>query len=170
VLTHVARNADGLAGVLEGAQRGEVVAMYPSMQARNADIESGSSRPAAALAADVSTSAARLERAFAATSEAVWAGSAELITGPSPMDDLPPRRWREVEVHHSDLGLAHTRRDWSDDYVRRELPRLQMMWASRRPMGLTELPEVALRADPHDRLAWLLGRAEIAGLEPAGIF
>jgi maleylpyruvate isomerase len=170
VLTHLARNADGLAGVLEGALRGEVVPMYLSVEARNADIEAGSGRPAAELAADLVAAAARIERAFADATDEVWASSTTLITGPSPMDDLPARRWREVEVHHADLGLAFTPGQWSDAYVRRELPRMQMLWASRRPMGLTELPEAALRVNPHDRLAWLLGRGTIVGLEPAGIF
>jgi hypothetical protein len=43
------------------------------------------------------------------------------------------------------------------------------MWAARRPMGLTTLPEAALHRPPHERLAWLLGRAELDDLPPAVI-
>jgi hypothetical protein len=44
-----------------------------------------------------------------------------------------------------------------------------MLWASRKPMGMTDLPPRALSVPPHQRVAWLLGRAEIEGLAPAGI-
>jgi hypothetical protein len=36
-------------------------------------------------------------------------------------------------------------------------------------MGLTTLPPEALAASPQMRLAWLLGRATIDGLDPAGV-
>ena len=53
---------------------------------------------------------------------------------PEPVVELPFRRWREVEVHHADLGLAEfTIDDWSDGYVRRDLERAEMTWAARRP-------------------------------------
>ena len=44
-----------------------------------------------------------------------------------------------------------------------------MRWNARRPMGLTGLPVEALAASEPQRLAWLLGRAEIAGLDPAAV-
>jgi hypothetical protein len=37
-------------------------------------------------------------------------------------------------------------------------------------MGTTGLPEAALKAPPVLRLQWLLGRAEIDDLGPAGVF
>ena len=43
---------------------------------------------------------------------------------------------------------------------------MEMRWNARRPMGLTGLPDAALRAPPHVRLAWLLGRTTIDGLSP----
>ena len=66
-------------------------------------------------------------------------------------------------------SLAYTHRDWPGDYVRIDLQRATMLWASRRPMGLTALPASSLALDDRDRLAWLLGRVEVAGLDPAGI-
>jgi hypothetical protein len=44
-----------------------------------------------------------------------------------------------------------------------------MLWASRKPMGMTALPPEAMSVSEHHRLAWLLGRADIDGLTPAGI-
>ena len=76
---------------------------------------------------------------------------------------------RETTVHHADLGLDFAWSDWDPEYVRAELARLTPLWASRKPMGLTELPPEALRAGDHHRVAWLLGRAEIEGLGAAGI-
>ena len=78
-------------------------------------------------------------------------------------------RWREVEVHRADLGLGYGPDDWPAEYVRTELVGLEMRWNARRPMGLTGLPPAALAAPEPHRLAWLLGRAEIDGLDPAGV-
>jgi len=47
---------------------------------------------------------------------------------------------------------------------------MTMLWASRKPMGLTTLPPVAAALPDHERLAWLLGRTAVDGLDPAGIF
>lgn len=170
VLTHLARNADAFTQMLQGALRAEVVAMYPSMQARSADIESGASRSAEALVDDVCTSTDRLDQQWSTATEAVWRASGLTFAGTVPMTEVPWRRWREVEVHHSDLGLGFTFTDWSPGYVRSELPRMQMLWASRQPMGLTVLPDAALAAAPAERLAWLMGRTAIDGLSAAGLF
>ncbi|MEO6885764.1 MAG: maleylpyruvate isomerase N-terminal domain-containing protein, partial [Jatrophihabitantaceae bacterium] len=105
VLTHIARNADGIALTLSGALRGEVLARYPhGRQGRAADIEAGACRSAAELLADVNESAERLDRTYAAVADADgW----EL-----PTDDQHPTsawilaRWQEVEIHRVDLGGA----------------------------------------------------------------
>ncbi len=87
---------------------------------------------------------------------------------PETVAELPFRRWREVEVHHADLGRPeYTYDDWSDGYVRRELSLVEMSWAARRPMGLTVLPAAALAQPPARRLAWLFGRGSIDDLGPA---
>lgn len=174
VLTHLARNADALASVLAAAERGETVPMYPSMASRFVAIEMGSSRSAAELVDDVGASIERLESCLATMTGRGWAGAGVAAFGPLPVAEVPWRRWREVEVHGSDLGphveWASTHGDWPADFVRFELVRMQMVWASRRPMGLTALPELALAAAPNDRLAWLFGRRTIDGLAAAGIF
>ena len=170
VATHVARNADGHTRMLEAAMRNEVEQMYPGgLVQRTADIEAGATRSAGELLVDVVESASRLEATWAAMQPQAWAGRGVTITGEMTARELLFIRWREVIVHHADLGLCYSWSDWDDEYVRLDLARLCMLWASRKPMGLTDLPPEAMAVPPRRRVAWLLGRAEIDGLGPAGI-
>ncbi|HXL17417.1 MAG TPA: maleylpyruvate isomerase N-terminal domain-containing protein, partial [Streptosporangiaceae bacterium] len=56
VLSHVARNADGLSNLLTWARTGVETPQYTSREDRDAQIEEGSSRPAAEIVADLSRS------------------------------------------------------------------------------------------------------------------
>jgi maleylpyruvate isomerase len=158
--------------LLECAKRGEVGHQYDGGYAgRVAAIEEGSSRSAAELVADVRRSIYALESAWSSADHDTWRGSGLNSKGDAiPMSDIVFLRWREVEVHHADLGFGFTFTDWSSDYVRYELDRQVMLWRSRRSLGLTTLPEQALKLDPHNRLAWLLGRHAIDGLPKADPF
>ena len=149
VLTHLARNADSHVRMLLAAERGETVEQYAGgADQREADIEAGAGRPRDALVTDVGQSAIDLEAVWETTS-AAGLGRARPAPGtPWPCDDLPFRRWREVEVHHVDLGLGYEPTDWPDEYVARELP-----------LALAGVPGRV--ADPAQRrllLAWLLDR------------
>ena len=162
VLTHVARNADGHARRLEAALRGEEVARYPGGPAeRDTDIEAGATRPARQLAADVAGSASRLEDVWTRSANAGWPNRHLLAGDHWTTPESPWRRLREVEVHHVDLGIGYGPEDWSEEYVRWELPRV-----------LASLPE-RIR-DPHDAgrtIAWLIGRTDQPGrvrFEPWG--
>lgn len=158
VLTHLARNAEAVCGMIEAAGRGQSIPMYPSGQARAADIEAGSGRPAAALVGDVAATAEALDASWPAGGAPAWQGSGLTLAGLLPVAEMPFRRWREVEVHRSDLGLAFTWAEWSDAYVERELAVALARSSERTPDGRT----VAVRPDddPRHVLAWLLGRAE----------
>jgi maleylpyruvate isomerase len=170
VITHIARNADGVRLMLEGALRGEVAPQYPGgVEQRAADIAAGSVRGAAGLVADVRATNERLEAVFTAMTDEAWQGHGRSMVGTVAVAELPFRRWRETVVHHADLGLQYTWRDWPAEYVRLELRTQTMLWNSRQAMGLTGLPSEALAVDEHRRLAWLLGRAAIEGLQPAGL-
>jgi maleylpyruvate isomerase len=171
VLSHLARNADSHVSMLAAAGRGEVGAQYPGGgQQRAGDIEAGAGRPAAQVVADVIDSTQRLQDAWSAMSATAWMGEGATIAGSVALRDLPFRRWRETVVHHSDLGLGYRWSDWPAEYVRLELARLTMLWASRRPMGLAALPAALAGLADHERAAWLLGRTTVPGLAPAGIF
>jgi maleylpyruvate isomerase len=121
VLTHIARNADGIADTLAGALRGEIVDRYPDgWDARNAAIAAGADRPFAELAADVRDSGSRLGQAFAAIAAADgW----ELPTEHGdPAQEWAFRRWREVEVHRVDLAAGYTPDQWPARLVTALLP------------------------------------------------
>ncbi len=163
VLTHIARNADSMVSLLDGHDQ------YPhGVKGRNADIESGAGRGWPELIGDVSATADELERRWNAHEH--WDVLAHTVTAQVPLSDTPFRRWREVEVHRADLGLGYVFADMPSEYLRLELRRMEMLWTARQPMGMTSLPGAALAAPPPERLAWLMGRVEIEGLEPAAIF
>jgi maleylpyruvate isomerase len=159
VLTHVARNADSHVRMLDAATHGEVVDQYPGgHEQRSDEIEAGAPRPAAELIADVMASCAALEQQWAALDNSAWEGHGRTNLGLWPLSDLPFRRWREVEIHHADLGLAFTWRDWPDDFVAAELPR-----------ALDGLPERLTAGTRAALAAFLVGRAEppdLGGVEP----
>ena len=153
VLTHIARNGDSLAWRLEGSARGEVVDQYPGgAPARAAAIEAGAGRPAAELLADIAASHRRLDAAVTAMTAETWDNeSRDVGGGLRPAHDMPRRRWREVEVHHVDLGLGYEPADWPPAFVERLLPEA-LADVGRRLPGLDEL-------DPSTVLAWTYGRA-----------
>ncbi len=159
VLTHLARNADSHVRMLEGAGRGGALEQYAGgYEQRSSDIEAGAGRPMAVLDRDVRSSAARLEQAWATAPAQAWDGHGLARGSPWDCRRLPLHRWREVELHHVDLGLGYEITDWPDDYVTRELPE-----------ALAKLPQRLPDAQARQRLlAWLVGRADEPGpLPPA---
>lgn len=168
VLTHLARNADSHVRMLEGARRGEVADQYPGgNEQRAADIEAGAGRPAAELVADVVDRAGRLEIAWAGTPDEVRrTGQGRVVSGLWALAELPFRRWREVEIHHVDLGLTYGIDDWPDAYVDAEVARALPSLGSRLPVGASV--DVA-SLDRRRLLAWLIGRGnepELPALAP----
>jgi maleylpyruvate isomerase len=157
VLTHLARNADGMIRLVDWAASGEPVPMYASREAREADIEAGAGRPAEALVADVRGSAARLaesvDRLHAFGDDQL--GRLVLLGPPRPGAEpdvpayaIPSARIREVEIHHVDLGLpSYTPLDWPDEFVERTLLAIH---AARGPVDVL--------GHPAEVLAWRLGR------------
>ncbi len=164
LLTHIARQADSVVRMLDGVSQYEGGA-----QGRSAEIEAGATRERHALITDVRMSLWRLESRWAAHEN--WEAPATLVSGAVvACHELPFRRWREVSVHHVDLGIGMGFEDLPSEYLRRELRLMEMLWNSRQPMGLTGLPARALELAPPQRLAWLMGRTVVEGLAPAGIY
>jgi maleylpyruvate isomerase len=159
VLTHLARNGDSVTRRLEGAARGEVTDQYPGGRAgRAADIEAGAQRAAAALLDDLVASHRRLDGAIDAMTDATWNGATRDVDGElQPAHDLIVRRWREVEVHHVDLGLGYEPSDWPAAFVERTLP-VALADVGRRLPGIVGV-------DPATVVAWTYGRAA----PPAGL-
>ena len=166
VLSHLARNAMSHVYLFECASRGEVGEQYPGgYQARIAGIDSHAGDSQKDLVRAVRESIYALEGAWARASAQAWAGSGKQATGALiPMHDIVFLRWREVVIHLTDLGIGYEFSTWPELYVRMELGRQVQVWASRKPMGLTILPQEALALAPAERLAWLVGRAHPEGL------
>ena len=174
VLTHLARNADSHAYLLVEAAGGRIGDQYPGgIEQRAGDIGAGAGRSIGDIVDDLRASCARLEAGWAIAPPEVWEhGRARAGGGAVEMavHELPFRRWREVEVHHADLGLpGFGPDDWSSGYIRRELDRQLMAWRASQPMGMGGLPAAANSLAPARRLAWLLGRIEVAGLANPGL-
>lgn len=163
MLTHIARNADGHVCMLDGLPQ------YPhGVAGRNADIDAGATRSWLELVDDVAHTNQHLDERFSAHTD--WTGTSEMLSGVRPTALLPLLRQREVEVHRADLGLGYEFADMPAEYVRQDLRLMEMLWKARQPMGMTPLPPAALVAAPPTRLAWMMGRADIDGLEPANLF
>ncbi len=153
VLTHLARNADSFVRILRSAAEGKKARQYEGGDAeRNSDIEQGAARPAAAIVDDLRTSAARLDSAWDEAPPIVWQRNGLRNDGsPFPCRALPVSRWREVEVHHVDLGLGYAISDWPEDFVTSDLPH-----------ALERLPRMIADASQRaDLLAWVYGRADL---------
>ena len=152
VLTHIARNGDSVVWRLEGAARGELRDQYPGgLEQRADDIEAGAGRPAAELVRDVRQTADAVERVMADLSPAGWDALSRTSRGVvEDSRDAVLSRWREVVVHHGDLGLGPVPLP----------PALVEVWLPR------ELPRLAERSDPAELLSWVIGRGEPPVLAP----
>lgn len=166
VLSHLARNAESHAHLLECAERGEIAEQYPGGPvARENGIQSHAHDSAHDLVAALRSSIYALEGAWARASAVAWAGSGRQATGNIiPLADIVFLRWRECVIHLTDLDVGVGPETWPSLYVRTELDRQIKLWASRQPMGMTNFPAAAMELPETTRLAWLVGRAHPAGL------
>ena len=187
VLTHIARNADGLRNLLIWAETGVETPQYASLEERDGQIEAGAGRPVGELAADVSEStAAFLAKARELTNDA-WTTEVRGFRGPAhPGWFTLLRRLTEVEIHHVDLAAAYGPADWPDWFVTDMLYRVtgQLCGDPDSPKAVVTDSDTGrqffLRQDATADLeitgpgavllAWLLGRDEGASLsaDPEG--
>lgn len=176
VLAHLSRNADALVNVLRGQL------MYPSAEARDADIERDAPRPLDVQLADLRDSAARFQEAGAAPAD--WSRTVELRNGVTDSASrVPFRRWAEVELHHVDLGIGYELEDLPAEFTTREIAFLTERFSGHPEVPATTLvdgthawstgraadaPEVAVEGTAADLLGWLAGRREGARLTVTG--
>jgi maleylpyruvate isomerase len=146
VLTHIARNADSVVRRLVGSAAGEVVDQYVGgPEGRAAEIEAGAGRSAAELVADVRRTDELVQQAIEAMPEDAWDRMSRTVGGQlRTAAQVVYSRWREVEVHHVDLGLGYAPTEWPEDLARRWLGEL--------------LPGLPDRSSPQELLAWCLQR------------
>ncbi len=151
-LTHLARNADSVVWRLLGAARGEERDQYPGgLAQRQADIEGGAGRSAAELILDVRHTSAAVERAMEELPDPAWDAPSRNSRGVAESSRMVVlSRWREVVLHHGDLGLEPV-----------ALPRaLVSACLPRDLLGLAD------RTDPVELWAWALGRGDPPVLRP----
>ncbi|MGH3775103.1 MAG: maleylpyruvate isomerase family mycothiol-dependent enzyme [Pseudonocardiaceae bacterium] len=106
VATHVARNAEGLVRLLAWARTGVETPMYPSIQARSADIEAGAGRPQAEQLDDLRSTAAAFAAAAQELAPKHWETTVGTRHGPLPASTIPWMRVREVWLHLVDLNVG----------------------------------------------------------------
>lgn len=182
VLTHIARNADGMVNLTTWALTGEVKAMYWPPEARDGDIAAGATRSATEIINDVVAGNRRVLEAFARLEAAVAVNRAvadRMVRLGDPDDgpevaarDLPHQRLQEVVLHHHDLLHDLALDEWPRVYVDEALPRA----ATRMSRRVSQLPtlvvvddagrhvvhegsDILVKGSARLLLAWLTGRA-----------
>jgi maleylpyruvate isomerase len=183
VLTHVARNADGMGNLIMWARTGTRTPAYASYDQRNADIESGAKRSPAEIRADVVASSDRLAAVVRDTPDQAWSTTVETPRGaPLPAADILWWRAREVWVHSVDLDTGASFADLPRPMLhelltdaagtfaaRPDFPRLLLRpsdeprtWAVGEGAEATEV-----RGPATELAAWLLGRSKGRDLRTA---
>jgi maleylpyruvate isomerase len=142
VLTHIARNADGLRNLLTWARTGVETPQYPSEEGRNTDIEAGAHRSASELVADVEDSAEAFHAEAGRLAGSAWQVPVHGLRGREhPAWFTLVRRLTEVEVHHVDLDAGFRPADWPEGFVDDLLQRASKGFADRR-----DVPRCGLEA------------------------
>ena len=155
VLAHLSRNAEAVGRLVDWALTGDRQEMYPGgTEVRDADIEAGSDRGAAAQLADLTATAADLERQLPRLVDGVAVAEVEGRGGfIVPSEGLPFMRLREVVFHHVDLDAGYGFADVDGDLLVRLIDdAVSRLRLSRRA------PSVTLRTDEGD--TWTVGEGE----------
>lgn len=196
VVVHLARNADAQSRMVDGALRGEIVEQYAGgEQGRAREIEEGATAAAATIVAELESSVAALDQRWATLPEHAWDLETVTLRFRRTVREGIAARWREVEIHHVDLGCGYGPQDWPaefvDTFLERTVARLPMRlpptgqdaglrWrlvdqAAKRSWRV-DAASVQRGAGPADAevsgsgwqlLAWLVGRGD-HGLKVAG--
>jgi maleylpyruvate isomerase len=163
VLSHLARNADGLGNLVSWAVTGTPVAMYESAQAREAAIEAGSTRPAREILTDLGEAAARFASAAPGLAGPPEQVEVEMRAGRRVLGgQLPTLRLMEVVFHHVDLDAGYTFADADPGFVRRAIGN-----AVRRMEHSGEARSISLRGDDGETWSIAGGAQEVTGSSAA---
>ncbi|MBE1498885.1 maleylpyruvate isomerase [Amycolatopsis lexingtonensis] len=179
VLAHLARNADGLKNLLTWADTGVETPMYPSAEARDADIEACAQHPAADLLADFVASAGRFEQYAAAMPDDAWAREARNRQGVPVTGTVVARmRLSELTIHLADLDRGYDLDrvlgllgPLTDDVVQHaitsrgaHLPAVRLV-ADGFEWTMGAAPGATVAGTAGQLLAWLSGRSDGAELD-----
>jgi len=159
VVAHLTNHAEGLARAVRGLRVRRPVPIYDSNEARDQGIERLARQRVEVI-----------RELFLASVTDVYDALRHLVPGLRTLtvertpggqllaaDELVLMRWREVEIHHADLGAGFTHHDWSPEFVDYVLP---LVSYDREP----ELDLSRISGAPADLAWWLLGRGSGEGL------
>lgn len=139
VVAHLALNAEGMAGVLEGLRDGEATSMYVSDVRRDGDIDELAAADPATIRERLHDGAARFAGVVRRVPAEAWSGTFDRLPGVSPMPAgvIPGMRLREVEIHHADLGAGFSHRAWPAGFVADLLDTMAVDHAASGPFRVT---------------------------------
>jgi maleylpyruvate isomerase len=166
VITHLAELAQALTRQVDHALRDELVDVYDGGRpARDAAIERGAGRSAEAFRESTALTCAALEDAWARLGPEDWARPVSYRDG--TLLDILHARWRETEIHLTDLDLGYRPSSWTTEFcdhtVRFLAPRvpdgiqLTLAAVDRRWVFGTGAP-LTVHGSPGDLTAWMAGR------------
>ncbi|MDI3406433.1 maleylpyruvate isomerase family mycothiol-dependent enzyme [Streptomyces cavernicola] len=179
VLTHLARNADGMRNLLTWARTGRPTPMYASARHRAEDIEAGAGRPPGVVLADLRESAGLLASDIDAMPHAAWSQEVRFLDGEAfPAERLLWVRLKEVEIHHLDLAAGRTPDDWPTEFAQRALTETVGSFSGREDGWAVHLFDVdtgahhlvghptmatpRIHGTAGHLLVWLIGRGAVA--------
>lgn len=160
VLSHVARNADGLTALIRSAVDGSGEPMYPSPQARDADIDAGADRPPRELADDVERTAVGLAAQLPRLGAAHAGIRLERTPGVYliPAGRIPFMRLRELVYHHVDLDAG-----FGFDDLEPSLVGLFLDDEVQRVRDAEDVPDATLRTPDGEEWTIGAGTASVTG-------
>ncbi|MFJ9714192.1 maleylpyruvate isomerase family mycothiol-dependent enzyme [Streptomyces sp. NPDC101234] len=176
VLTHVARNADGGRNLLIWARTGRETPEYPSLAARDEQIEAGAGRSATELIADLRSAAVRFAMEYREMPPEAWNQTVRWTRGQErAAARAADSRLCEVLIHHVDLNADYTPAQWPTGFVRDMLSRVVASFSARDgapamrlhttdtetgyDIGTARLAPI-IHGPQASLLAWLMGRAQ----------
>jgi maleylpyruvate isomerase len=175
LLTHIARNADGMINLLNWARTGTPTPAYASVEQRNADIDAGARRAPAEIRDDVIESSDRLAVVVRAMPEAAWSATVRNVQGREiPATDIPWARAREMWIHAVDLDVGAAFTDLPAPMVaeliadvtatlgaKEDCPALRLVAADQERSWIVgaERDAVTVTGTAAQLVGWLLGRA-----------
>jgi maleylpyruvate isomerase len=177
VLTHVARNADGLRNLLTWARTGVETPMYASQEARDAEIEAGAGRAPDVIREDVVTTSDRLADAVREMPEKAWQATVVARGREMPASGIPWMRAREMWIHAVDLDVGASFADMPAPMVAALLAEVPAEMAAKPDCPALVLADgdrswmvdgvgrpVTVTGPAPELAAWLLGRSAGKGL------
>jgi len=184
VVTHVARNADGLLNLLTWARTGIEKPMYPSAEVREQEIEDGARRGAAEIIADVVAAGEKFLEYADTMPDDTWAAEVRNRTGTAIAGSVVARmRLSECAIHLADLGHGYDLAraiglvsPLVDDLVEHaiftrsaHLPAISLVGieedGTRHEWAMGAAPGPTVTGSSADVLAWLTGRTDGSALD-----